>query len=89
MGGRTIGIYIITTVVAVSIGLVMVNTLKPGASISQETRQELILAYQSDAAEKQAVAQKQKDAGPLQALVDMVPDNIFRATRRNEQGIST
>ena len=83
MGGRTIGIYIITTVVAVSIGLVMVNTLKPGASISQETRQELIVAYQSDAAEKQAVAQKQKDAGPLQALVDMVPDNIFRATTEN------
>ncbi|MDB2521374.1 dicarboxylate/amino acid:cation symporter [Flavobacteriaceae bacterium] len=83
MGGRTIGIYIITTVVAVSIGLVMVNTLKPGASISEDTRQELIVAYQSDAEEKQAVAQKQKDAGPLQALVDMVPDNIFKATTEN------
>ncbi|MDA8763822.1 dicarboxylate/amino acid:cation symporter [Flavobacteriaceae bacterium] len=83
MGGRTIGIYIITTVVAVSIGLVMVNTLKPGASISEDTRQELIVAYQSDAAEKQAVALKQKDAGPLQALVDMVPDNIFKATTEN------
>ena len=83
MGGHTIGIYIMTTVVAVMIGLIMVNTIKPGASISQQTRQELVEAYQSDAAEKQAVAQKQKDAGPLQALVDLVPDNIFKATTEN------
>ena len=83
MGGRTIGIYIMTTVVAVMIGLIMVNTIKPGASISQQTRQELVEAYQSDAAEKQAVALKQKDAGPLQALVDLVPDNIFKATTEN------
>ena len=83
MGGRTIGIYIMTTVVAVMIGLIMVNTIKPGKSISEETRQELVEAYQSDAEEKQAVAQKQKDAGPLQALVDLVPDNIFKATTEN------
>ena len=83
MGGRTIGIYIMTTVVAVMIGLIMVNTIKPGKSISKETRQELVEAYQSDAEEKQAVAQKQKDAGPLQALVDLVPDNIFKAATEN------
>ena len=83
MGGRTIGIYLMTTIVAVMIGLVMVNTLKPGNSISESTRQELVQAYQSDAAEKQVVAQKQKDAGPLQALVDLVPDNIFKATTEN------
>ena len=83
MGGRTIGIYIMTTVVAVMIGLIMVNTIKPGTSISEETRQELVEAYQSDAEEKQAIAQKQKDAGPLQALVDLVPNNIFKATTEN------
>lgn len=83
MGGRTIGIYIITTVAAVMIGLIMVNTIKPGTSISKKTRQELVVTYQSDAAEKQAVAQKQKDAGPLQALVDIVPSNIFKATTDN------
>ncbi len=83
MGGRTIGIYIMTTVVAVMIGLIMVNTIKPGKSISEKTRQELLETYQSDAEEKQAVAQKQKDAGPLQALVDLVPDNIFKATTEN------
>ena len=83
MGGRTIGIYIVTTVLAVSIGLLMVNTFRPGTSIAEETREELVAAYSSDAAEKQAVAKKQKEAGPLQALVDLVPDNIFKATTEN------
>ena len=68
---------------AVSIGLFMVNTISPGNSIPESTRMELIAAYESDAAEKQVVAQKQKEAGPLQALVDLVPDNIFRATTEN------
>ncbi len=83
MGGRTIGIYIVTTVLAVSIGLLMVNTFRPGTSITEETRKELVSTYSNDAAEKQAVAQKQKEAGPLQALVDLVPDNIFKATTEN------
>ena len=83
MGGRTIGIYIVTTVLAVSIGLLMVNTFRPGTSIAEETREELVATYSSDAAEKQAVAKKQKEAGPLQALVDLVPDNIFKATTEN------
>ncbi len=83
MGGKTIGIYLVTTIMAVSIGLFMVNTISPGNSIPESTRMELIAAYESDAAEKQVVAQKQKEAGPLQALVDLVPDNIFRATTEN------
>ena len=42
MGGRTIVIYIITTVIAVSIGLVLVNIVKPGNSISDKTRTEFV-----------------------------------------------
>ena len=83
MGGRTIGIYLITTIIAVSIGLIIVNTIRPGNSISESTRMDLITAYETDAGEKQAVAKKQKESGPLQALVDLVPDNIFKATTEN------
>ncbi len=83
MGGRTIGIYLITTIIAVSIGLIIVNTIRPGNSISESTRMDLIAAYETDAGEKQAVAKKQKESGPLQALMDLVPDNIFKATTEN------
>ncbi|WP_456379638.1 dicarboxylate/amino acid:cation symporter [Lutibacter sp.] len=84
MGGRTIGIYIMTTVVAVSIGLVLVNVIKPGNSISEETRQELVQNYSSDAGKYTAQAAKQKESGPLQALVDIVPENIFGAASENK-----
>lgn len=84
MGGRTIGIYIITTVIAVSIGLLLVNIIKPGNSISDETRQELVENYSSDAEKYKGEAQKQIESGPLQALVDIVPENIFGAASENK-----
>jgi Na+/H+-dicarboxylate symporter len=84
MGGRTIGLYITTTVLAVTIGLVLVNLVSPGSSIKEETRKELMLTYEDNANAKMAVAAEQKKSGPLQALVDLVPSNIFSATTNNQ-----
>lgn len=83
MGGRTIFTYVITTIVAVSIGLVIVNLIKPGGSITEETRNDLIESYSGDANTRIAQAEKQKESGPLQALEDLVPENIFFAASDN------
>lgn len=83
MGGRTIGLYLVTTVIAVSIGLGIVNIVKPGNSISDETRNELVASYSGAADSKIAAAESQKSAGPLQALEDLVPSNIFSAASDN------
>ena len=83
MGTRTIATYVITTVIAVSIGLLMVNLIAPGKAISEETRSDLIASYEGDASVRITDAQKQKDAGPLQALEDLVPSNIFGAASDN------
>lgn len=83
MGGRTIGMYILTTVIAVSIGLAIVNIIKPGNSIAEETRNQLVESYSADASSKIQAAEKQKEAGPLQALEDLVPSNIFAAASDN------
>jgi len=83
MGGRTIVTYVITTVFAVSIGLVVVNVVQPGKSISNETRAELLESYKEDAAKRQEAAHLQKETGPLQALQDLIPDNIFYAASNN------
>ncbi len=83
MGGRTIGIYLITTVLAVSIGLAIVNIIKPGSSISEETRNELVENYKGDADSTISQANEQKESGPLQALEDLVPSNIFDAASDN------
>ena len=85
IGLRTIAIYIITTVIAISIGLVLVNIMKPGEGISEETIAQLTETYASDSGvtSKLEEASKQKESGPLQFLVDMVPDNAFRAVSDN------
>jgi Na+/H+-dicarboxylate symporter len=83
MGIRTIITYILTTVIAVSIGIGVVSTIKPGTSISEDTRNELVEAYGGDAEQKRQDALKQKEAGPLQALIDLVPENIFSAASSN------
>ncbi len=83
MGGRTIGIYIITTVLAVSIGLIVVNTIAPGKFIDEGTRTELMANNAEKASSKIEAANKQQATGPLQALVDIVPENIFAATTNN------
>lgn len=83
MGGRTIGLYLLTTVLAVSIGLVIVNIVQPGKSISEKTRNELTSSFESEANSKIAAAADQQTKGPLQPLLDIVPSNIFAAASDN------
>lgn len=83
MGMRTISIYVLTTVIAVSIGLTVVSLVQPGKTINEDTRNELVEAYGGDANAKLQAAAAQKDAGPLQALIDLVPSNIVSAASSN------
>ncbi len=86
IGGRTIIIYILTTVIAITIGLVLVNTFKPGNGITQETIAKLTTEYAGNAkiSERIAEASRQKESGPLQFVVDMVPQNAIKAMSNNK-----
>ena len=83
IGTRTLGVYVCTTVLAVIIGLVLVNVIQPGNSITEQTRVDLVQEYEQGVLEKQQQAQRQSESGPLQPLVDVVPSNIFDATTNN------
>ncbi len=83
MGFRTILIYIGTTVMAVSLGLAIVNIIQPGNAVTEETRAQLISSYQTDASTRITAAEKQKEAGPLKPLEDLVPENIIGAASSN------
>ena len=83
IGGKTIGIYLFTTFIALVIGLVLVNVLQPGSTVPEELRIQLEETYQEEAAEREAQAAETKQRGPLQPLVDMVPANIFDASSSN------
>ena len=81
MGFRTMVIYMLTTIVAIVIGLGIVNVVKPGAGMSADTIEKIKTKYEtsSGVVDKLAKASAQNDAGPLQALVDIFPSNIFQS----------
>lgn len=83
MGLRTVGLYLCTTVVAVSIGLLIVNIAQPGKLIDEQTRETLVEDSLDKAQSKITAANETKDKGPLQPLVDLVPGNIFSAASSN------
>lgn len=118
LGFKTLAIYLLTTILAVCIGLGVANLLKPGTYMQDEQRIKNRLHYEmwaesegieikdgkrliSDSSyahlrpaevtedeatsvkEKLAIAKKSKQEGPLQFLVDMVPENIVLSVSNN------
>lgn len=85
IGLRTIGIYMCTTVVAIVLGLLLVNLIQPGDGISDETINKLTETYATgeDVQKIQVNASKQQNKGPLAFLEEMVPDNAIAAMSNN------
>ncbi|MCB0762919.1 MAG: dicarboxylate/amino acid:cation symporter [Flavobacteriales bacterium] len=123
LGLKTLVTYVVTTMIAVIVGLTLVNVIKPGTHQSEEVRMRNRIAYEiwrddnqiekvdelclscdpanaalvaeirntphDDSAENEWVKDKiakaeaekktQKEVGPLKALIDVVPTNIFKA----------
>lgn len=85
IGIRTISVFIFTTCISIVVGLTLVNTIKPGAGLPPETIEELTENYASESGITSSIdiAEHQEERGPLEFLVDMVPDNIFNAMSNN------
>ncbi len=85
LGLKTLGFYLCTTVIAVSIGLSLVNLIQPGNRLSEDQKTQLsqsIERFQSNnisskIESKKKDAEKIKSASPLQFFVEMIPGNIF------------
>ena len=85
IGLKTILIYVCTTIIAVSIGLGMVSLIKPGKTFPKDRQTEFVERYQQTVTEREAQMQQVKDESPLQFVVDMVPDNLFKALGDNSK----
>jgi proton glutamate symport protein len=83
MGGRTIAVYLMTTVVSITIGLVLVNLLEPGKSLPPEVSADLQASYVDQIEGRSDTIEKVKARGPLQPMVDIVPQNIVAALSEN------
>ena len=86
IGLKTIIIYVCTTVIAISIGLILVNSLNPGDGVSTETISKLTETYADNSSVQGKIAEagRQQASRPLDFLVDMVPDNAFSALSNNK-----
>ncbi|MDG1913356.1 MAG: cation:dicarboxylase symporter family transporter [Crocinitomix sp.] len=85
IGGRSILIYVGTTIVAICIGLLAVNIAQPGNGISDETVKTMTDTYagNSGIVSKLETADSQINSGPLDFIVDMIPSNLFGALGDN------
>jgi Na+/H+-dicarboxylate symporter len=83
IGGKTITFYLASTIIAITIGLFLVNSVQPGNTFSEEKRMELKETYASKVGAKIDVATNVKEEGPLQFVVDIVPSNFIAASSNN------
>jgi Na+/H+-dicarboxylate symporter len=77
LGAKTIAFYVLTTLIAVLIALVLVNAVEPGVQGGEPVRDKLALT--ADAGEVTAGVMTRADSGPLDAIRNVVPANIVEA----------
>ena len=83
IGLKTILIYVCTTILAVSVGLAMVNLIKPGNLFPKDKQNEFVERYQQTLTEREAQLELVRDDSPLKPIVDIVPENVFQAFSSN------
>ena len=83
MGGKTILFYMFTTVFAITIGLTVVNVMQPGKALPKETQTELQASYSENIEGSEESAMEFKERGPLDFIVDIVPQNVVESASDN------
>lgn len=77
VGARTLGYFLATTALAVVLGLLLVNVVRPGEGLPPETSRALVDSYRGDATER-LEASDARDFG-IDTLVEIVPRNPIAA----------
>lgn len=85
IGLKTIIIYLVTTVIATTVGLSLVNIVQPGHVFPEERQEEYRERFLNDITDKQLFADEMKDQGPLYFFEDLIPENIIFAAGDNSK----
>ena len=83
LGGKTIGLYMLTTVIAICIGLTLVNIIEPGGTISEDTRATLLESFKTQSNTKISAGNSIHEESPLTPLVNIIPTNIVQSFSNN------
>lgn len=78
IGLKTFSYFLLVTTLAVVIGLVLVNSIKPGVGLRPEVREQLLQSYRGEAASRITTAQTSTGFG-IRTLVDIIPRNPIEA----------
>jgi Na+/H+-dicarboxylate symporter len=77
IGIKTIVYFTITTMVAISIGLLLANIVKPGYGLNEEVRAELYKSYESKA--QIGLQRMEEKPSAIEVLVNIVPTNPIKS----------
>ena len=81
IGGKTIILYLISTILSVSIGLILVNSIEPGVGFNIDSFE--VKSNSSDLSNKIDNADQLINSGPLKPIIDIVPENMFFSASDN------
>jgi DAACS family dicarboxylate/amino acid:cation (Na+ or H+) symporter len=81
IGWRTLFFTVLLSALAVLLGLLLVNVFQPGVGIDPDKAQQLLAAGSERAAA--IVGETTRQPSGLQMLIDIVPDNVFKAAAEN------
>ncbi len=76
IGGKTLAYYLVTTMFAITIGLLIANFIQPGHKISPDIRDRIASEYQADISEK---IQQELGVDVVDFIVNLVPTNPINA----------
>jgi len=79
MAVRTFFLFFMNMAIAVTLGLVMMNLLEPGAAMEPESRTRLLEEYGGDAAVHVARRAEAPDVTPMSVVEMFMPKNLFGA----------
>ena len=82
VGGKAVGYFMVTTMLAATLGLVVVNLMRPWERVSPETREELLARFADDASGRVEAAATSEFG--VQTLVNIVPRNPIQAAANTD-----
>jgi Na+/H+-dicarboxylate symporter len=82
IGGKTIAFYLTTTAIAVTIGLVLSQVVRPGSRIDPVTRDSLAASFAEEAAGRVELAAAKPSL--VEVIVNMVPSNPVAAAANGD-----
>lgn len=81
IGGKTLSLYVATTAIAITIGLLAANLIKPGERMGAESKERLLAVYGGEGSAKISSA---VDYNPINEIVNIVPKNPLGAMAAGE-----